>query len=199
MRPAVLILLMLVAAPAVSGDLVIYRCTGEDGRTALRDTPCPPGQTQVEQRMERPPERPAAEPMEAPSAAPAQPDPAEPPAPPATGAATAPAVAVVVPPLFQCTTFDRKTYFDETGDGNRRCVPLSITRIGPQPPPTMAQACEWMVDDCRRLEGDAVCRGWTERLRDARRAVREAFSDTLAQDRAELARIEPIQRAACGR
>lgn len=198
MRIALPLLLLVLSAASLADEVVIYRCTGEDGALTLQDFPCASGQAQDERRYERP-----VEPAPAPPAAVAEPEPA----PAAAGdgdeddaptlAVTRPAVEV--PALFECRTFDELEYFSERGDGNRRCVPLEITRIGSAPLPGAARACEWVVDECTRIEPGAACAGWQQLYREAVRAEREAFSDTLAEVREDLERLGAIRDSACGR
>lgn len=197
MRIVLTLLVLAWSVPSLADEVVIYRCTGEDGALTLQDFPCASGQSQREQRYERPVDPPAA--------------PAEPtPAPVADTDATAamdvgeiepeaPRPQFDVPALFECRTFDEQSYFSERGDGNRRCVPLEITRIGAAPMPGAASACEWVVDECTRLDAGAACAGWQRLHREAVRAEREAFSDTLADVRADLARLAAIRDSACGR
>lgn len=191
-----LCLLLLIACPmAVAGEIVLYRCTGADGSLSIQDEPCARGQSQEVRRYEAPPPPP----RPAPAAQP-QPEP-EPELPGLWMDEDDPAHpfvnAVPVPALYQCRTFDGQDYVSEFGGGNRRCVPLTITRIGSAPTPGMASACEWVVDECRELLGGEACSGWRNLHRQAVRAEREAFSDTLAEARSELARLGAIRDAAC--
>lgn len=191
-----LLLALSLAAPTLADEVVIYRCTGEDGGLTLQDFPCAGGQAQTERRYERPVDPPPRdEPVPVASPAPVEPD--EGPA--AAEPQPEPSTVVVVPALFECRTFDAQTYFSERGDGNRRCVPLSISRIGSGPLPGSASACEWVVDECTRLDPEEACAGWQRLHRDAVRAEREAFSDTLAQVREDLDRISAIRDSACAR
>ena len=196
MRILLPLLLLAWSAPSLADEVVIYRCTGEDGALTLQDFPCDGGQAQDERRYERPvdPPAPATEPI-------AAPEPAAEPAGDATTAPrdTMPRPVVDVPALFECRTFDGEDYVSESGDGNRRCVPLEISRIGSGPLPGAAHACEWVVDDCTRVEPDLVCAGWQQLYREAVRAEREAFSDTLAEVREDLGRLAAIRDSACGR
>lgn len=198
MRIALPLLLLALSASSLADEVVIYRCTGEDGALTLQDFPCASGEAQDERRYERPvepaPAVPTAEPEPEPEPAPVAAE-DEDDAPPA--ALTRPAIEV--PALFQCRTFDQQEYFSEHGDGNRRCVPLEITRIGAAPLPGAARACEWVVDDCTRIEPTAACAGWQQLYREAVRAEREAFSDTLAEVREDLERLGAIRDSACGR
>lgn len=195
MRIVLPLLLLVWSLESLADEVVIYRCSGDDGSVTLQDFPCASGQSQHERRYERPVDPPVV---------PATPDALSPPPPTSaedTGAPAEqePAPRVDVPALFECRTFDGQDYFSERGDGNRRCVPLEITRIGTAPLPGAANACEWVVDDCTRLDADAACSGWQRLHREAVRAEREAFSDTLADVRADLARLTAIRDSACGR
>ena len=110
------IALLLSTAGAVhaqsSGEVRIYRCTDAAGKQALRDTPCPKGQTQQTRDMLRPKDAP-------PRATPPLPPPVAQPAPP-------PVVVYRSPPqpLYECVTPDGDRYTSETGEGNPRWVPL---------------------------------------------------------------------------
>lgn len=191
-----LLLALALAAPTLADEVVIYRCTGEDGGLTLQDFPCASGQVQAERRYERPVDPPPRDdPPPVATPAPVEPDEGG----DAVEARGGADPLVVVPALFECRTFDAQTYFSERGDGNRRCVPLSISRIGSGPLPGAASACEWVVDECTRLEPEAACAGWQRLHREAVRAEREAFSDTLAQVREDLDRISAIRDSACAR
>lgn len=197
MRIVLPLLLLVWSVPALADEVVIYRCTDDDGSLTLQDFPCAGGQSQHERRYERPVDPPAApearEPPPAPADADVDADPSD------LQPAMASRPPVDVPALFQCHTFDGQDYFSERGDGNRRCVPLEITRIGSAPLPGAASACEWVVDECGQLDADAACAGWQRLHREAVRAEREAFSDTLAEVREDLARLAGIRDSACGR
>lgn len=199
-------LALLLLSPSLSAeDIVVYRCAGDDGSLSFQDEPCAGGQVQREQRYEAPLPREAA-PLPVDALPPAEPEPADDAGMTAAGVEPEPADAAesstgltLVPPLFTCAAFDGEVTISEQGDGNRRCVPLEITRIGSGTLPGVAQACEWVVDECRLLEAGAACDGWQTLQRRALRREREAFSDTLGEVREDLQRLTAIRDAACAR
>ncbi len=103
-----------VAQAQSSSDVRIYRCTDATGKQALRDTPCPKGQTQQTRDMLRPKDAPkTAKPMPAPAPTPS---PAQPPA---------QAVYLAPPkPMYECVTDEGKRYTSDNGEGNPRWVPF---------------------------------------------------------------------------
>src|SRR5690606_33379909 len=88
------------ANPNTGEPVTIYRCTDEDGRLSLRDTPCRPGERQQAREMLRPQDPP---PRPADGAVPA-------PTPPTSSdtrpAATPEPMRIAPPPLYRCTTPD---------------------------------------------------------------------------------------------
>lgn len=109
------------ADPADPPHITIYRCTDTQGRLALRDTPCLPGERQETTAMQRPqdpPPRPLSL-AQSPASTPVS-----------TGqSATAPPqepARVYAPPtaVYRCTTPDGEQYTSESPDGNPRWVPL---------------------------------------------------------------------------
>lgn len=197
--PAALLSILFPVALS-TGDIVVYRCASDDGSVSFQDEPCAGGQQQREQRYEAPPPRePAPMPREPALEPEAAPDPIEEAAVEEAVQSEPSPAPTLVPPLFTCATFDGDVYVSELGDGNRRCVPLQITRIGSGPLPGSAQACEWVVDDCRLLESTAACDGWQTLQRRARRSEREAASSDLVEVRENLRRLTAIRDSACAR
>lgn len=102
-------------APAKpAGEVLIYRCTDDQGRQSLRDTPCATGQRQQTMSMVRPvdpPPRPA-------EAAPA-------PAPARAGNPPSQYLVVRTPqPMYDCVRPDGSRYVSDNGDGNPRTMPV---------------------------------------------------------------------------
>ena len=99
----------LTPAPARADDsVVIYRCTGADGRLTLRDSPCAKDERQETRSMVRPkdaPPRPRPLPP-LPAAAPQLPPPPQ-------------VIVVNAPrPLYECVTPDDQRYVSESPEGN---------------------------------------------------------------------------------
>lgn len=177
--------LSALAAPAQ--PVTVYRCVGAEGAVSLQDRPCPP-QAQQQRRDLFAPAGAASEPQ-APAAEPAaQPEPALPTPPPPPP-----------PPLWACENWKHERYLSETGVPIQHCVPVGALRpeiaLGPNPVP----GCEWVADQCRRLDGEAACRRWRQRRGEVRDELRIAFSDRAPALRDDLARIENILRESCGR
>ena len=208
------ILLLLFAACSVraqaGGEVRIYRCTDAAGKQALRDTPCPKGQTQQTRDMLRPKDAP-------PRATPPLPPPVAQPAPP-------PVVVYRSPPqpLYECVTPDGDRYTSETGEGNPRWVPLwtlgwpadarrSADRGAFRPAPSLNASTgrqqqsipapsappagqhpahwasasgggTWIRDACTMLPPAEVC----DRLRDRRDAIRTRFFNAQEKERDAL-------------
>lgn len=165
----------------------VYRCLDDQGRVSLQDRPCPLQTRQERRRLPRPP--PAA-PLRvaAPDSAlspepPHEPQRPRPPPPP--------------PPLWTCRNFKGEVYESETGYTRPRCVPLGVLRSDIPLGSPAAALCQWVEDDCRRLDDVAACARWREKLPETRRELRFAASDRTAGLRAEIARIEGILRESC--
>jgi hypothetical protein len=196
----------VTAAPA-QDSFQVYRCTGGDGRVALRDTPCAPGQAQQVRTMVTPTDAPA-------PAATTTPVPTRP-APP--GRDRPPVVERVVTlrtpaPMYQCTTPDGDRYTSDTAAGNPRWVPLWTlgypppVPYGTRPPLAitggtvaigdagatlrrpgagprwMAGAGSWIRDTCHPLPQAEVC----DRLRDERDEIGRRFFNAMPSERALL-------------
>ena len=103
------------AAPQAD-EVTIYRCTGDDGRLTLRDSPCKRGERQQTIEMQRPkdpPPRPKPPRVSSP-----QPT-LEPPQ-----VVTRVVVVDRPAPVYECTTADGETYISDSIAGNPRWVPL---------------------------------------------------------------------------
>lgn len=198
----------LSPAPARADDaVVIYRCTGADGRLTLRDSPCAKGERQETRSMVRPKDAP-------PRPLPPAPVAAAPQAPP-------PQVIVVNAPrpMYECVTPDDQRYVSESPEGNPRQVPvwtLGAPLFGAVPVnepgrvdfqvdthgrvsgnyrsgsygtaivPTSAAygATTWVRDACYALPQDEVC----GRLRDRRSDIGRRFAIAQPSERASLSR-----------
>lgn len=148
-------------------QVTVYRCTGDDGAVALRDTPCPKGQRQEARSMLRPTDAPPGR------------DPAPPPA-DATRPAPPQERIVVVQrpapaPMYECTTPDNTTYTSDSPEGNPRWVPM-WTLGWPVPAGT------WVRDACRALPQAETC----ARLRDRREEIARRFFNAMPSERARL-------------
>lgn len=218
-RPLAFAALLCAAAPAAlaqvsdaqpaaqAGSVTVYRCVDARGKLALRDRPCPDGQTQTTREMQRivDPPRPAraAATRTAPAAAPA-------PAAPQYIVVNAPR------PLYACTTPDGDTYTSDTPEGNPRWVPLwtldypvlaerdvyrpggasvryrdGRTDLRVRSPsverrivPTLAGygAGTWIRDACSALPQQETC----DRLRDRRDEIRRRAFNAQPSERARL-------------
>lgn len=197
----------LTPAPARADDsVVIYRCTGADGRLTLRDSPCAKGERQETRSMIRPKDAP-------PRPLPAAPAAVAPPASP-------PQVIVVhaPQPLYECVTPDGQRYVSESPEGQPRQVPAwtlgapVLARVPVREPgelevrvdngrvgghyrsgsygsvvvPTLAGygATTWVRDACAALPQAEVC----DRLRDRRGEIGRRFAIAQPSERAALAR-----------
>lgn len=196
-------------APARADDaVVIYRCTGADGRLTLRDSPCAKGQRQETRSMVRPKDAP--------------PRPSLPSPPPAAPQAPPPPQVIVVNtprPLYECVTPDDQRYVSESPEGNPRAVPqwtLGAPLFGAVPvqepghvdfqvdthgrvsgnyrsgsfgtavvpTPAAYGATTWIRDACYPLPQADVC----GRLRDRRSEIGRRFVIAQPSERAQLAR-----------
>lgn len=195
-----------LAGPAAAQDsFKVYRCTSDDGRVALRDSPCPDGQAQEVRTMRTPRDAPPRPELEA--AEPAAPAPAA--APPVVERTV---VLRTPQPMFECTTPDGDRYTSDSPAGNPRWVPLwTLGYPPPVPrgtrpplaitggtveirqegttlrrpgvgPAWMAGAGTWIRDTCHPLPQAEVC----DRLRDERSEVRRAFFNGMPSEREVL-------------
>jgi len=204
-------LLAAVPVPAVAAQaqdtFKVYRCVGDDGRVALRDTPCPSGQAQAVRTMVTPKDADPATAQE-PAGHPAPPPPPQP--------VVERLVTLRVPaPVYQCTTPDGDTYTSDSAAGNPRWVPLwtlgyptpvpygtrpplAITggtmAIGPDGvalhrpavgPRWMAGAGSWIRDTCHPLPQAEAC----DRLRDQRDEIGRRFFNAMPSER-EVLRVQ---------
>lgn len=119
MRILLPLLVLLAAAgavpPAGADDIILYRCTDDEGRVAIQDFPCASDEQQQARTMQRPQDPPPGTQTPAPDPSPSavpQPAPVE--------------VIVRTPPrpMFECTTPGGETYLSDSGDGNPRPAPV---------------------------------------------------------------------------
>ena len=188
------------AAPA-QDTFKVYRCTADDGRVALRDSPCPEGQEQEVRTMRAPKDAPRPVPVPGPAA----------PTLPAPAPQVVERVVVVREPrpMYACTTPDGDTYTSDTPTGNPRWVPLWTlgypvpVQRGTRPPLAitggtveiddggvtlrrpgigprwMAGAGTWIRDTCQLLPQAEAC----DVLRDERDEIRRRFFNAMPSER----------------
>ena len=184
----------------------VYRCLGSDGVVKFQDKPCQrdePGQ-RIELRDSHPPpvanaDEPDLDPAFAPE--------------PADAAAPFEIPVRPEPAATLCTRDDGSHYLSESGRGERHAVPLGVlgipgqsladayggsNGIGVSAPGLRAVPSDhsrsgrlgalttWVEDPCMRIDGPTLCAFLAERIADAERRLRLAFSDTRAQVRSEL-------------
>lgn len=177
------------AEPAATGKVTIYRCIDAKGKVSLQDSPCAKTSQQETREMLRPKDAPPAKKR------PASIEPKiEPPA-------VAQNFFSLTPPpdLFQCTDYEGKVRDSEIYDPNPRCEPLWALGFPEKylPIEQRGKRCRWIKDSCVRYEGDALCKRWKEKRKQAESDLRYAFSDTQAYRKSELARITQIVRNSC--
>lgn len=200
-RIALLLLLLpvLAAQPVrATDDVVIYRCTGREGRLTFRDTPCTKDQVQQVRTMQRP--------RDAPTPVAAAPSPAQ----QAPVAEPAPIRVVVVReprPLYECVPPEGDPYTSDSPEGRPRWVPLWTLglpyaglslRASPLIGSDVGQARPrpggyglagygagaWIRDTCRALPQADVC----ARLVDRRDEIRRRFFNAMPSERETLGR-----------
>ena len=214
-RLLVLSLLATTAFLATARDsVVIYRCTDASGAVSVQnDVPCPKGSEQQRRVMETvrasvtPPS--ASTPVAAlitppvvvvEDAAPS--DTAKGEANPAAAEPDndAPArIPIGPPPLFACSTWDRKGYFSDDPVPTRRCAPLRVSGLDGAAGGGGASACEWGTDTCAPVPDTALCKQWQQHAHDTRAMLLFGRADDPAATRGELERIEAIiEASSCG-
>lgn len=202
---------LLPAAPTARAgdDVVIYRCTGADGRLTLRDSPCEKGQRQETRTMLRPKD------------APPRPVVAAPAGPQAPTTVTREVIVLNAPrPMYECVTPDDQRYLSDSPEGNPRAVPMWTLgaplfgrvpvnepghvdfqvengrvsgnyrsgSVGTAIVPTPAAygATTWVRDACYALPQADVC----GRLRDRRGEIGRRYAIAQPSERTALAREE---------
>ena len=192
MRAALAGLLLLLAVPVLPAqETVFYKCTDAKGSVSMQNgTPCAAGMKQEIRRIGEVKTVPVparrAE-VEAAPAAPVYgtfelvsgPNMARTPAPEAAGLPPPPA-------LFQCTTWQRDSYFGETATPEPRCAPLDVVGIDGSRALGMGQACEMKEDSCVEVPADQLCDTWYRKLDQAEFKLRYAGNDNRAERQREF-------------
>ena len=193
---AVLVLAALIATSAAfaAGEVTIYRCLASGGKISLQDHPCPKEAHQDVREMIRPQDPP---PRSQPSIIRTQPTP------------TPTEVRIVhvrdPQPLYECSTYDGRTYLSQSGIPEQRFVPLWVlgrdpftmndgfVNVGgpaPIPPPGSSSGPiiyplgTWIQDRCLRLPQAEVC----QRLRDRQDELGTRIFNAQPSDRVRYER-----------
>lgn len=207
MRRWLMTTLLLGAATAAQGQVVIYRCTDANGALTIQNnTPCPKGSKQQRRVVEAAPvgsPPPVFGPPATPAAQPSQPaDRSAPPSLAKVAPANIPDAERLPPPaLYECRTYDNGRYLSDDGRPPQRCAPLHVTGLGGSGDRARGSAACQMVDDqCQRIPDGALCENWKQRLREAESQLR--FGVVQQRDKAQT-EIERMQRivdeSTCGR
>lgn len=202
MRSMLLALGLLPAAPAFAADVVFYRCTDAAGHLTIQNSPCPKGMREEKKAMQGISTVPMGKPTK--PAAPA-PVPSKPQVVPDTPQER-PAEIVddgkprLPPPvLFQCTTYDRDSYITESGEPQKRCVPLRTVGLDGNPSTGAGQACDIVYDQCARVPDGALCDAWKKRLGETEVAWRFGRAENLQKNQTEFERVRRIvDESTCG-
>lgn len=189
----VAIALLAMAWPSQAArQIVIYRCTDAGGAlTVQNDTPCAPGLHQQVQHIDPPPPLPSYQSRE--SRMPAivaeerarreeaivQARPESVPEDERAGP----------PPLYQCTTWDKETYFTEDDTPQTRCAPLQTVGLNGDPRLGAGSACETRRDTCQAVAEDALCSTWRQRVDEAEFRWKFARADQHDPRRIEYERL----------
>jgi hypothetical protein len=212
------------ATPAPTGAAVtVFRCVDSRGQlVALRDSPCPQGETQQIVQMQRPrdpPPRPAAPPP--------------PPSPPPPQREVRIVTVQPPQPMFECTAPDGSTYLSESSDGEARWAPQwafvpgwpsrpgapgrppgrpPVTPPvrppwppvrppsfpGTRPPGVVVPAGgNWVRDPCVRLPQGEICRRFSDRRFEILRIYHAAMPSGRAELDRELRLIDERMANAC--
>ena len=208
MRRWLMTTLLLGAATAAQGQVVIYRCTDASGALTIQNnTPCPKGSKQQRRVVEAAPVG-SLPPVFAPPAAPTAPStparadrPTPPPSAKVEPANIPDAERLPPPALYECRTYDNGRYLSDDGRPPQRCAPLRITGLGGSADRAGATAACQMVDDqCQRIPDGALCENWKQRLREAESQLRFGVAGQRDQARADVERMQRIVReSTCGR
>lgn len=189
-----------LAGAAVAQETVFYKCTDANGAVTVQNgTPCAPGMRQEVRRVG------GVQGAAAPAATPPAATPATPPqygefvqvAGPRVARTPAPeAASLPAPPaLYQCRTWDGKTYYGETDQPPPRCMPLQVVGLDGTPTPELGQACEMRRDDCTAVPEAQLCDAWYRRLDEAE--FRLEYAEP-AQRRARQAEFNALRAQVMG-
>lgn len=199
--------LLLGAATAAHGQVVIYRCTDASGALTIQNnTPCPKGSKQQRRVVEAAPvgsPPPVFAPPPTPAAQTARPaDRAAPPSLAKVAPANIPDAERLPPPaLYECRTYDNGRYLSDDGRPPQRCAPLQVTGLGGSGDRARGSAACQMVDDqCQRIPDGALCENWKQRLREAESQLRFGVVQQRDKAQAEVERMQRIvDESTCGR
>ena len=180
-------LLLLLCRGLLAQDMVFYKCTDAKGNVSMQNgTPCAPGMKQEERRIGAVKTVPVPE-----KKAPVEAAPEPPPvygefvmvSGPSTKRTPSPEAAELPAPpaLFQCTTWERDTYFGETATPEPRCAPLQVVGIDGSAALGMGQACEMKHDECEAIPAGQLCDSWYRKLDQAEFKLRYAGNDNRVE------------------
>lgn len=198
--------LLVAQSAALAATTSIYRCLGADGVVKFQDTAC---QTDESSRRIELPDAPSAPIVDRPR------DDVEVPSTQTRSDVqreSAPALASKAGAIL-CTREDGSRYLSASGRGEQRAVPLGMLGVpgdslagayagrdgigvsapGLREPPVdrssygqLGGMYTWVEDSCVQINAAQLCGFLGERITDAERRLRHAFSDTSAQVRQEL-------------
>ena len=201
MRAALAGLLLLLAVPVLPAqETVFYKCTDAKGSVSMQNgTPCAPGMKQEIKRIgavktvpvpEQKPvaEQPSAPPVYGEFVTVSGPNMRREPAPEAAGLPAPPA-------LFQCTTWQRDSYFGETATPEPRCAPLDVVGIDGSRALGMGQACEMKQDACTEVPEAQRCAAWYRRMDEAEFRLRYASDADRGERQAALTALDATLKA----
>lgn len=196
MRSMLLALGLLSATPAFADDVVFYRCTDTAGHLTIQNSPCPKGTREEKKLMQgigTVPMGKLATPATPAPVVPSKPE-AAPVAPPAQAAPAVEDDKPRLPPpvLFQCTTYNRDSYITESGEAQKRCVPLRTIGLDGNPSTGAGQACDVVYDQCARVPDGALCDAWKKRLGETEVAWRFGRAENTQKNQAEFERVQRI-------
>ncbi len=184
----------------------IYRCVGDDGIVRFQDSACSSGESGRKIELPKEPSVPRVEPSRLGTAVPLRIPKVEPPS--ESAPAAEPGANATL-----CTREDGSRYLSESGHGEQRAVPLAMLGVpgdsladayagrdgigvsapGMRTPPVdrtrygqLGAAYVWIEDPCARITAAQLCEFLDERVVDAERRLRYAFSDTSTQVGEEL-------------
>lgn len=214
--PLILVVILLSTnsgEPAAATS--VYRCVGDDGIVKFQDMACQSGESSRKILLPEAPPPPVVETNRADRKPPVKVVQS------ASPRESTPAVEFNVSATL-CAREDGSRYLSDSGHGEQRAVPLGMLGVpgdslvdayagrdgigvsapGLRTPPVdhssfgqLGAAYVWVEDPCRRINAGQLCEFLDERIDDAERRLRFAFSDTSAQVREDL---ESLRRRAKG-